>query len=54
MNNPFPLLRNCQKKGTEMISLSYDDDYIYSKSKSIIKLRTDLANIDVKRILTLS
>jgi len=39
---------------TEMISLSYDViDNVYSKSKSV-QFRTDLANIKVIRILTLS
>jgi len=47
------LLKNCQK--TEMISLSYEYDvngHAYSKSKSI-HFRMDLANIEVKQILTL-
>jgi len=40
-------------KKNEKISLRYDvNDHVYTKSKSI-QLRTDLANIEVIRILTL-
>jgi len=47
--NSLPLTWNRQK--TEMTSLSYDvNDNIYSKSKSIY-FCTDLANIEVTRIL---
>jgi len=48
--NSFPLTEKWSKK--EMIQLSYDvNDQVYSKLKPI-QLRTDLANIEVRLILT--
>jgi len=50
--NSLPLPRN--RKKSEMISLTCGvNDHVYTESKSI-ELRTDLDNIEVKRILLLS